>query len=103
MQFLITSLGRLRGIAIIEAISYLALMGFAMPMKYYFGDPSYIPVIGMAHGVLFVLFCAALLQTLIDGSVNLLWCVIIFIASLIPIVPFFLDKKIAAMTKPSTT
>lgn len=103
MQFLTTSLGRLRGVAILEAISYLALMGFAMPMKYYFGDPSFIPMIGMAHGVLFVVFCAALLHSLLDGSVSFLWSVIIFIASLIPIVPFFLDKKIAAMSNPTNS
>jgi integral membrane protein len=99
MHILSTSLGRLRIIAIIEAISYVALLFFAVPMKYYFAEPAYVPVLGMAHGLLFVLCCVALLHALLDDSISFSWSVIIFIASLIPLVPFFLDKKIAAIKK----
>ena len=47
-----------RSIALLEGISTLALYFFAMPMKYIAGDPIYVKNIGMAHGVLFMLYIA---------------------------------------------
>lgn len=95
MHFFTTSLGRLRLIAILEAISYLSLLAFAMPMKYFYDEPSYVSRIGMAHGVLFVIFCATLLHALIDEVLTFKMSVLLFIASFVPILPFFLDRKIA--------
>ena len=45
-----------RSIALLEGISTIALYFFAMPMKYIAGDPIYVKNIGMAHGILFVLY-----------------------------------------------
>ncbi len=95
MHFFTSSLGRLRLIAILEAISYLGLLAFAMPMKYFYGDPSFVSRIGMYHGVLFVVFCAALLHALIDDVLTFKWSALLFCASFVPILPFFLDQKIA--------
>lgn len=99
MHFFTSSLGRLRLIAILEAISYLGLLAFAMPMKYFYGDPSFVSRIGMYHGVLFVIFCAALLHALLDEALSFKWSVLIFCASFVPIVPFILDRKIANFSR----
>ena len=50
----------LRLLGNIEGISYLLLLGVAMPMKYYFEMPMAVKITGMAHGVLFVAYCILL-------------------------------------------
>ena len=47
-----------RSIALLEGLSLLALLFFAMPMKYIGGNDIYVKNIGMAHGVLFILYIA---------------------------------------------
>jgi integral membrane protein len=54
-----SALGRLRIVAFLEGVSYLVLLGIAMPLKYIAGIPQAVRVVGMAHGVLFVLVCAS--------------------------------------------
>jgi integral membrane protein len=44
----------LRLSALLEGISFLVLLGIAMPLKYMAGIPEPVTVIGWAHGVLFV-------------------------------------------------
>ena len=82
----------LRIISIIEAISYLLLLGLAMPLKYIWDQPSGVYYLGRAHGGLFVLLLAALLWTLFATRWTLKQPTIVFLASLVPLVPFFLDK-----------
>jgi integral membrane protein len=51
-----TTLNRIRSIGIFEAISFLLLLGVAMPLKYIFDQPEMVRVVGMAHGVLWILY-----------------------------------------------
>ena len=51
-----TTLNRLRSVGILEAISFLLLLGVAMPLKYAFGQPEMVRIVGMAHGVLWMLY-----------------------------------------------
>ena len=51
-----TTLNRLRSVGILEAISFLLLLGIAMPLKYAFGQPEMVRIVGMAHGVLWILY-----------------------------------------------
>ncbi len=50
----------LRLIGTLEGISFLLLLLFAMPMKYFYDQPFWVKYIGMGHGVLFLLFILAL-------------------------------------------
>ncbi len=43
-------------VAFIEGLSYLFLLGIAMPLKYWAGLPVFVKVGGWIHGVLFVLY-----------------------------------------------
>jgi integral membrane protein len=45
-----------RKIAFVEGISFLVLLGIAMPLKYFAGMPLAVRVVGMAHGVLFIAY-----------------------------------------------
>lgn len=45
-----------RRVALYEGISFLVLLGVAMPLKYLAGMPLAVSVAGMTHGVLFILY-----------------------------------------------
>ncbi|GAB5465211.1 MAG: hypothetical protein Kapaf2KO_06470 [Candidatus Kapaibacteriales bacterium] len=50
----------LRKLTIIEGISLLLLLLVAMPLKYMAGIPEAVSVVGMAHGVLFIVLMIAI-------------------------------------------
>jgi integral membrane protein len=81
-------------IALIEGISYVVLLGIAMPLKYYFGLPIAVRIVGWAHGVLFMLYMIFLLLCWIEYKWRFGRVVFYFIASLLPIVPFFVERKL---------
>ena len=39
-----------------EAVSFIVLLCVAMPLKYIWDMPQLVQVVGMAHGVLFILY-----------------------------------------------
>lgn len=86
----------LRSVALLEAISYLALLFIAMPLKYALGMPMAVKVVGSVHGGLFVVFALALLRVLMNTSWPFSRAVLVFIASLLPFVPFFIDRRMRA-------
>ena len=99
---LTSPLGRLRIISIVEALSYLVLLGIAMPLKYIWGEPQAVKIVGMLHGVLFCIFCAALLDAMLKQKWNLVPPFWIFMASLVPFAPIWVEmwlKKQMALAK----
>ena len=78
----------------IEGISFLVLMGVAMPLKYGFGYAHAIFWPGLMHGILFLLYCAALAHAKMVLSRPLGWAGKYFIAALLPFVPFVMDKNL---------
>ena len=58
----------LRILGNVEGVSYLLLLGVAMPLKYAFGLPLAVKIVGMAHGVLFLAYCALLVPCLSENS-----------------------------------
>ncbi len=87
-----TALGRFRLVALLEGISYLVLLGVAMPLKYLVGIPEPVKLIGWAHGVLFVLFMVCLLQVWIVKKWSFWQVLTAFISSLLPFGTFVMDK-----------
>jgi integral membrane protein len=51
---------RFRLISFIEGISFLILLFIAMPLKYFMDIPLAVKIVGMTHGILFILFVLAL-------------------------------------------
>lgn len=87
-----SALLRLRVAGLLEGVSFLALLGVAMPLKYFANYPPVVTVVGTVHGVLFLLFLAAVL----DVSVRLRWwspgwLVAAVAASVLPFGTFVLD------------
>lgn len=89
-----SSINRLRFIGKLEGLSFLALLGIAMPLKYMKGMPEAVKYTGWAHGVLFVLFCFALIHTLMVTKWSAMRGMILFVAALIPFGPFLVDKRL---------
>lgn len=87
-------LSRLRITSLTEAVSYLLLMAVAMPLKYMAGMPIFVQVIGMIHGVLFLILLWFLMRANFETAwpKSRLWQ--LALASLVPFVPFFLDRKV---------
>src|SRR5687767_2094763 len=83
----------LRNTAYIEGISYLVLLFVAMPLKYIWGQPQSVRIVGMAHGVLFILFCLSLLHTTIIARWPLGRAALLFLASIIPFGPWLIDRR----------
>ena len=52
-----TTVGRLRAAGMVEAVSFLLLLGVAMPLKYFAGMPLAVKFAGWIHGLLFLAFC----------------------------------------------
>ena len=77
-----------------EAISFLLLLGVAMPLKYGWGMPEAVKYMGWAHGVLFVAYLFFLLEvkSLMNWSFGKL--VLGFVAALIPFGPFLLENAL---------
>jgi len=94
MALLSTPLDRVRTLGKLEGVSYLVLLGIAMPLKYAAGVPMAVKVVGWAHGALFVVFGFVLLQAMIALKWSLGKAAMVFIATLIPFGPFFIDKRL---------
>jgi integral membrane protein len=88
-----TTLGRLRIIAFLEGISFLLLLGIAMPLKYLASYPGPVKIVGMAHGVLFIAYVVWLVLAHVEYRWGFGKTVLAFIASLIPFGTFYADKK----------
>lgn len=78
----------------VEGYSYIILVFIAMPMKYLLGIPLAVKVAGMAHGVLFIIFCILLVKAWEESKWSFKNSMIFFIASLIPFGTFFTKSKI---------
>ncbi len=89
-----TQLGRLRIIGFAEGLSFLILLGIAMPLKYFFGLPETVRVVGMAHGLLFVLYVLLVIQVKIEYGWSFRKMLLALLASVVPFGTFWADAKL---------
>lgn len=82
-----------RAIALLEGLSTLALYFFAMPMKYIADNPIYVKNIGMAHGILFILYIAFAILIKNEQKWDTKTFIIVCLASLFPFGTFYIEKK----------
>lgn len=88
------SIKRFRQLGIIEGYSYLILLFIAMPLKYWAGFPIAVKIVGMTHGVLFIIFVIYLVAAWQKARWSLYESMLFFIASLIPFGTFYTDKLV---------
>lgn len=84
----------LRIIAFLEGLSFLILMGIAMPLKYYADSPESVRIVGMAHGVLFILYCLNVILAHIKFDWAFKKTGLALLASVLPFGTFYADIKL---------
>ena len=77
-----SNIDRLRLSSILDGISYLVLLGIAMPLKYMADMPLAVRIVG------------SLLVALLRKQLTFWWCVGVFVCALVPFAPFWLDRKL---------
>jgi integral membrane protein len=82
-----------RIVAFLEGVSYILLLFIAVPLKYWGGDESYVKLLGMPHGLLFIsyLILAVLMKDGEQWKGKDFW--IILLASILPFGTFYIDRK----------
>lgn len=94
-KYFTTTIGRLRLLAFLEGFSLLILVFIAVPLKYYYNNPSLSKSLGPIHGALFLLFLINALKVSIEQQWKFketTWKIII--ACFIPFGTFYIDYKI---------
>jgi integral membrane protein len=84
----------LRRAGIAEGLSFLVLIGIAMPLKYFFQLPVAVKVCGWIHGILFITFLSLAWEVKTDRKKSFKWFATAFLAAIIPTGTFFFDKKL---------
>jgi len=82
-----------RWVGIIEGTSLILLLFIAMPLKYVFDRPEAVAVIGMAHGILWVVYLLVLAVAWIKEKWAFKKVFLGGVASVIPFGPFIYDRK----------
>jgi integral membrane protein len=89
-----SALRRFRFVSIAEGVSYLVLVGVAMPLKYAADMPMAVRVVGMAHGVLFIAFVFALAAAARAEGWSTRQSAIAMVAALLPFGAFWLERRL---------
>ena len=82
-----------RIIALLEGVSYILLMTFGLYFKYQLNDATYVKLLGMPHGVLFILYILIASFLRKQEQWSFINFGIILFASLIPFGTFYVDRK----------
>ena len=82
-----------RIIAFLEGVSFILLMTVGLYFKYLLNDDSYVKLLGMPHGLLFIIYI--IIAYLLREEEN--WDTkdfrIVLFASVIPFGTFYIDRK----------
>jgi integral membrane protein len=84
----------LRFASFMEGLSWLTLLFVAMPLKYMAGLPKAVTIVGMGHGMLFIVLILLLAQALNQKSISGPLGLRVFLASFVPFGFLFVDGKI---------
>ena len=82
-----------RIIAFLEGVSYILLMTFGLYFKYQLNDDRYVKLLGMPHGILFMLYILFAFLLRKQEQWSFINFGIILLASLIPLGTFYVDRK----------
>ncbi len=91
MSLLTNPVGRFRLISILEALSFIYLLFCSIYLKRMLGDGEAIRTPGMIHGILFCIYCVFLYQAMEFAKWSIKKAFLIFLTSLIPVVPFLIE------------
>jgi len=82
-----------RIVAFLEGVSYILLMSVGLYFKYQLADPSYVKLLGMPHGLLFISYLILAFLIKDDEQWENKDFGIILLASILPFGTFYIDRK----------
>ncbi|MDB5258475.1 MAG: hypothetical protein JWM14_3170 [Chitinophagaceae bacterium] len=88
------ALSLLRIVGWLEGLSLIALVGVAVPLKYLYNKPEATKEVGMAHGMLFIVYSLLLFLVAYQLKWTFKRTVLGFIASFIPFGTFWAEFKL---------
>ncbi|GAA4337869.1 DUF3817 domain-containing protein [Flaviaesturariibacter amylovorans] len=85
---------RLRVLGYAEALSWIALLFIAMPLKYIWQQPLMVKYVGWIHGILFIAYCLHLL--IVKGILKWTFGKMVLggVAAFFPFGTLWFDKRI---------
>lgn len=81
-------------VALLEGLSFLLLVFICMPLKHIWEIPEPVRYVGMAHGVLFLAYCALLYPMVEQFKWKFKHVFLAFLAAILPFGTFVANKKI---------
>ena len=87
-------LSLIRTVGWIEAVSFLALLFIAMPLKYVGGEALGVRIVGPIHGILFIAFGVMVFSAFMDKKIDMKLVVLCAIGAVIPFGPVLYHKKL---------
>ena len=85
--------------AFLEGVSYILLLFIATPIKYFGDDPQYVKMLGMPHGILFMLYVILAFMLKQENTWFKDNFKMVLLASIIPFGTFILERKYLKATR----
>tara|TARA_B000000475_G_scaffold252996_1_gene231016 strand:+ start:1846 stop:2121 length:276 start_codon:yes stop_codon:yes gene_type:complete len=82
-----------RIVALLEGLSYILLLFVAVPVKYSLGDPTYVKLLGMPHGILFVAYLGFAFYFMQEQNWSIKVLFVVLLGSVLPFGTFYVDNK----------
>jgi len=87
-----TPIDRVRTVGRFEAISFLLLLGVAMPLKYFADQPLAVTYVGWVHGVLFITLAWVTRKAWADKHLSFNQSCLVAVGALLPFGPFVVER-----------
>lgn len=91
LGFMFSLINIFRVTAFLEGVSYILLLFIATPIKYFGDDPQYVKMLGMPHGILFMLYVILAFMLKAENEWFKMNFKKVILASIIPFGTFYLD------------
>ena len=82
-----------------RGIGLVILVFVAMPLKYFFGQPLLVAIVGMAHGFLYMAYIVITLLLAERCRWRPVDALVILVAGTIPLASFFAERRVTARVR----
>jgi integral membrane protein len=90
---MLSLLNSFRIVALLEGVSYILLLFIASPYKFFTQDDTYVKLLGMPHGFLFLVYIVLAIMVGQELKWKTKTLLIVLVASIIPFGTFYIEKK----------
>ena len=98
-----TALRAYRIAAWVTGIGLVILVFIAMPLKYFFGQPQLVAVVGVTHGFLYMVYIVCTLLLAERGRWKPFDALLILLAGTIPLAGFFAERRVTQRVRAGRT